>query len=181
MVSLSSIESDLQAALKQRNQMAADTLRSLKTRIQNEKIAQGKDLEEKDILALIRSEVKRRKEAAEAFNKGGRSEMAQKEQDELSVLEQYLPAQLSEDQVTEKVESLIQANSWTATDFGPAMGKLKAEFGDSADGAVIAKILNDRKTIPIKSSSKNNFATTAIVFLILGVILTVIRVSTSST
>jgi uncharacterized protein YqeY len=144
MVSLSSIESDLQAALKQRNQMAADTLRSLKTRIQNEKIAQGKDLEEKDILALIRSEVKRRKEAAEAFNKGGRSEMAQKEQDELSVLEQYLPAQLSEDQVTEKVESLIQANSWTATDFGPAMGKLKAEFGDSADGAVIAKILKEK-------------------------------------
>jgi uncharacterized protein len=141
MINLASIETDLQAALKQRDRLKADTLRALKTRMQNEQIAKGKELEEADILTLIRSEVKRRKEAAEAYSSGGRQELAQKEQDELNILQQYLPAQLGEDQIAAKVEQLIAANNWTVKDFGPAMGKLKAEFGDTADGATISQIL----------------------------------------
>lgn len=144
MLSLAIIETDLQAALKQRNRLAADTLRSLKTRIQNEQIAKGKELTEPDISALIRSEVKRRKEAAEAFTAGGRSDSAQKEQDELAILQTYLPAQLSEQQIGSKIDELIAANSWTVKDFGPAMGKLKGELGDSADGATISKLLKDK-------------------------------------
>jgi uncharacterized protein len=144
MVNLASIETDLQTALKQRNRLAADTLRSLKTRIQNEQIAQGKELAEADILVLIRSEVKRRKEAAEAYANGGRAELAQKERDELAILQQYLPAQLSDDQVAAKVGELIAANGWTTKDFGPAMGKLKGEFGDAADGSVLSRILKEK-------------------------------------
>ncbi len=144
MINLAAIETNLQTALKQRDLLTADTLRALKTRIQNEQIAKGKELEEADIVTLIRSEVKRRKEAAEAYTNGGRAELAQKEQDELNVLQQYLPAQLGEEQITVKVEELIAANNWTAKDFGPAMGKLKSEFGDTADGSVISKILKDK-------------------------------------
>lgn len=144
MVNLSSIETELQSALKQRDRLKADTLRSLKTRIQNEQIAQGRELQESDIMALIRSEVKKRKEAAEAYGKGGRAELAQKEQDELAVLQQYLPAQLADDQIAARIDEQITANGWTVKDFGPAMGKLKAEFGDTADGAVIAKVLKDK-------------------------------------
>ena len=144
MINLASIETDLQSALKQRDRLKADTLRALKTRIQNEQIAQGKELAEADIITLIRSEVKRRKEAAEAYTKGSRTELAQKEQDELNVLQQYLPAQLGEEQIIAKVEQLIAANNWTVKDFGPAMGKLKAEFGDTADGSTISKILKDK-------------------------------------
>ena len=65
MLSLSQIEQDLIAAMKARDQMAVDTLRGLKTRLQNEKIAKAKELNEADIVVLIRNEVKRRKEAAE--------------------------------------------------------------------------------------------------------------------
>jgi len=144
MVNLASIETDLTAALKQRDRMKADTLRSLKTRIQNESIAQGKELGEADILSLIRSEVKRRKEAAEAYSAGGRAELAQKEQDELAVLQQYLPAQLSDEQAAAKIDELIAANNWTAKDFGPAMGKLKGEFGDSAEGGTLSRILKEK-------------------------------------
>jgi uncharacterized protein YqeY len=144
MVTLATIESDLQSALKERNRMKADTLRSLKTRIQNDQIAKGKELEENDILALVRSEVKRRKEAAEAFSNGRRAELAQKENDELAVLQAYLPAQLGDDQVAAKIDQLIAVNSWTVKDFGPAMGKLKAEFGDTADGSTISKLLKDK-------------------------------------
>jgi uncharacterized protein len=143
MINLASIETDLQSALKQRDRLRADTLRALKTRIQNEQIAKGKELEEADVVTLIRSEVKRRKEAAEAYTNGGREELATKEQDELNVLQHYLPAQLGEEQTAAKVKELIAVNNWTVKDFGPAMGKLKAEFGDSADGATISKILKD--------------------------------------
>ncbi len=144
MVTLATIETDLQSALKHRNRLAADTLRSLKTRIQNEQIAQGKELAEVDILALIRSEAKRRKEAAEAFSAGGRAESAQKENDELAILQTYLPAQVSDDQISSKIDELVSANSWTAKDFGPAMGKLKAEFGDTADGSTLSRLLKDK-------------------------------------
>jgi len=144
MINLGSIEADLQTALKQRDRLAADTLRSLKTRIQNEQIARGGELQENDIIALIRSEVKRRKEAAEAFAAGGRDESAQKERDESAVLQKYLPAQLSEEQISTKIDELIAAFGWSAKDFGPAMGKLKAEFGDAAEGSTISKILKDK-------------------------------------
>lgn len=144
MVNLSVIETDLQTALKERDRLRADTLRSLKTRVQNEQIAKGQELTEPEIITLIRSEVKRRKEAAEAYTAGGRGELAQKEQQELTVLQQYLPAQLADEQIAAKVEQLITENNWTAKDFGPAMGKLKAEFGDTADGATLSRILKDQ-------------------------------------
>lgn len=144
MIDLASIESDLAAALKERNQLRVDTLRALKTRISNERIAKGKDLEEADILALVRSEVKKRKEAAEAYTTGSRAELAQKENDELAILQAYLPAQMSDEQIAAKIDELISANNWTVKDFGPAMGKLKGEFGDSADGATVSRILKDK-------------------------------------
>ena len=144
MVSLQQIEADLKEALKTRNQIAADTLRGLKTRIQNDRIAKGRELEEADFVALIRSEVKRRKEAAEGFNKGNRAEMAQKELSEAGILEKYLPAQMSEAELADIIEKEIAATGATAKDFGKVMGKLKAEIGDRADGATLAKLLKEK-------------------------------------
>lgn len=162
MVSLKQIEADLTEALKARNQIAADTLRGLKTRIQNESIAKtagngrpersegslspagGKELSEADIIPLIRSEVKKRKEAAEGFKTGNRPEMAQKELSELAILEKYLPAQMSEADLAVLIEKEIQESGATAKDFGKIMGKLKAQAGDRADGAVLAKLLKEK-------------------------------------
>jgi uncharacterized protein len=146
MLSIETVEQDLRTALKERNQLAADTLRGLKTRIQNEQTGPnqaGKPLSEAQITALIRSEVKRRKEAAAAFEAAGRTEQADKEQAEAGILSRYLPAQLSDEQVAAKINELVMQHSWTAKDFGAAMGMLKAELGDSADGATIARILKD--------------------------------------
>jgi uncharacterized protein len=103
MVTLSSIETDLQSALKQRNQTATDTLRGLKTRLQNERIAKGQDLTEDEITAILRSEVKRRNEAASAYDTGSRAESAAKEREEARILSAYLPAQVGEEQITAKI------------------------------------------------------------------------------
>lgn len=144
MISLSQIETDLTTAMKAKDQVAVDVLRGLKTRIQNEKIAKMKDLGENDILALVKSEVKKRKEAGEAYKNGGRQELSDKEFFEAGILEKYLPAQMDEAQLTVLIEKSVAENNYTAKDFGPAMGKLKAQVGNTADGALLAKILKEK-------------------------------------
>ncbi len=144
MVNLTAVETALQTAVKARDQIAADTLRALKTRIQNDQIAKGSELTEADVLLLVQSEAKRRKEAATAFRDGGRQEQADKEEAELKILEQFLPEQVSEEEITKVIDEKIAANSWGKADFGAAMGQLKGHFGNTADGALIAKILKEK-------------------------------------
>lgn len=144
MISLQQIETDLVTSMKAKDQLAVETLRGLKTRIQNEKVAKMKELGESEINALIRSEVKRRKEAAESFKNGGRNELMDKELQEALILEKYLPVQMPEAELIALVEKAVAENNYTAKDFGPAMGKLKAQVGDKADGALLAKLLKEK-------------------------------------
>ena len=144
MINLSEVEVALQTAVKARDQIAADTLRALKTRIQNDKISKGSELTEAEILSLVQSEAKRRKEAALAFRDAGRAEAADKEEAELAVLAKFLPEQVSEEEIAKVIDSKISENSWAAKDFGAAMGQLKGHFGNTADGALIAKLLKEK-------------------------------------
>jgi uncharacterized protein len=144
MISLSSIDTELQTALKERNQIVVDTLRGLKTRLANERIATGKDLTEDQMVAIVASEVKRRREAMEAFQTGGREEMAAKEKQEAEILAKFMPPQASEADIRAAIDEGIAANSWAAKDFGAAMGQLKGKFGAGADGALIAKLLKEK-------------------------------------
>jgi uncharacterized protein YqeY len=144
MLSLSQIESDLTAAMNAKNQIAVDTLRGLKVRLQNDKISKMRDLTEVDIVALVKSEIKRRKEAAEGFTAGGRSEMAEKERAESKILEGYMPAQMSEQDIVKTIDEIIAQNSFSAADFGKAMGMLKGKVGQSADGGLMAKLLKEK-------------------------------------
>ena len=158
MISLEQVEKDLVSAMKAKDRVAVDTLRGLKTRIQvaltsaNGGLPSGqqadaigdKNLSEQEIIALIRSEVKRRKEAATSFSGGGRTEMAEKELREAEILEKYLPAQMTEAKLLELIEATIAENNFAVKDFGTAMGKLKVAVGDQADGATLAKLLKEK-------------------------------------
>ena len=144
MLNLQQIESDLTTAMKAKDQLSVEVLRGLKTRVQNEKIAKQKDLDENDILNLIKSEVKRRKEAAETYTTGGRGELAEKELKEAEILGKYLPVQMSEVEINTVIEKILAENTFTTKDFGAAMGKVKAAVGNNADGAVVAKLLKEK-------------------------------------
>lgn len=144
MISLNQIETELKEGMKAKNQLLVEVLRGLKTRIMNEQIAKMKDLSEDEIVVLVKSEVKRRKEAALSYKTGDRSELAEKELAEAMLLEKYLPLQMSEADIIQLVEGLILENNLTAKDFGKAMGLLKAKVGQSADGAVLSKILKEK-------------------------------------
>lgn len=144
MLSLNQIEVDLKDAMRARNQTAIDVLRGLKTRVQNEKIAKMKDLSESEILALVRSEVKKRKEAAESYGIGGRAELQDKELKEAAILEKFLPPQMQESELKSLVEKIILENNLTAKDFGKAMSQVKAQVGEAADGSKLAKLLKEK-------------------------------------
>lgn len=144
MISLQQIEEQLKAALKARDQIAVDTLRGLKTRVQNEQIAKIRELKEEEMAALVRSELKRRQEAAKAFTDGSRLELAEKELAEASVLEKFLPPQMPPEEIGALADKLIAENNFSAKDFGVAMGRLKAQVGSRADGAVVAKVLKEK-------------------------------------
>lgn len=143
MLSLSSIESDLTVALKARDSLRVNTLRALKTRIQNEQISAMADLDEAKIIALIRSEVKRRKEAATAFTEAGRTDSATQELDEAKILESYLPAGPTPELIAQTIEKIISENNFASKDFGAAMGKVKAALPE-ADGSSLAASLKEK-------------------------------------
>ncbi len=142
-ITLAGIEADLTKALKARDSLATDTLRGLKVRIQNEQISKMRELSQDDLTALVRSEMKRRQEAAEAFSGAGRTETAEKELAEAKVLSAYLPPQLSEGDIKKMVAEVVAEGSFTAKDFGAAMGKLKARAGSGADGGTLARLLKE--------------------------------------
>lgn len=145
MISLTQIEADLISAMKAKDQTAVDVLRGLKTRVQNEKVAKmAAELDEAQILALVRSEIKRRKEAAESFEKGGNLEAKNKELKEAEILGKYLPAQMPQAEMEKLAQEVIAAGGFSAADFGKAMGQLKAKAGANADGAILAKILKEK-------------------------------------
>lgn len=154
MLTLSQIEAEIMAALKAKDQLLADTLRGLKLRVQNEQIAKmparggsasgGKELSEDEILALVKSEIKRRKEAAEAYVAGNRQELADKELAEAKILEKYLPPQKSESELGAIIDQAIAEAHASPADFGKLMGQLKAQLGSQADGAAIARLLKER-------------------------------------
>ena len=143
-ISLQQIESDLKDALKAKDSLKTDTLRGLKARIQNAKTTAAQEFSESEIVALVRSEVKRRKDAVEAYQKGGRADLAEKELKEAAILQVYLPAQMSEEQLQGLIDKTVAAMNAGPADFGKVMGKLKAEVGDQADGATLARLLKEK-------------------------------------
>lgn len=138
------LNSDLKSAMVAKEQTKLDTLRMLKSRIKNEEIAKQKEFTDEEIITVISSEVKRRKDSFEQYTAGNRPELAQKEQDEINILQTYLPEQLSEDEVRKIIEESLQGKSFVAADFGKAMGAVMPKLKGKADGALISKILKEK-------------------------------------
>jgi uncharacterized protein YqeY len=143
-MTISDIEQQLTAALKSRDTVTSSTLRLLLARVKNERIALGHELTDAEMLAVVQSEYKRRKEAAVEFEKGGRQEAAQSELAEGEILSRFLPEQVSESDIATAVAELQVAHNWTAKDFGAAMKVLKDKFGAAAEGGVLAKVLKEK-------------------------------------
>lgn len=144
------IQNDMKAALLGGNRFEGEVLRNLKAAILNEEVNTGNredGLSESDVEALIAREVKKRKESITLYTENGRPELAEVEQQEIAVLENYLPKALSEDEIRTIVQEVIVATGVTSPQqMGQVIGSVKARAGTAADGALVARITKEELT-----------------------------------
>lgn len=152
------LQEDLDAALKQKQAVVLSTLRVLLASVQNkEKDKRYKlsktglsDLEEKSLLSdeeivdVISSEAKKRRESIAVFLQGKREDLAQKEQAELEVLQKYLPEQISEEELKKIVKEAIEkTGAKEAKDMGKIMAEVMPKVKGKADGSLVNKIIKE--------------------------------------
>lgn len=138
----SRIQSDLTAAMKARDTARTGALRMLVAAIKNARVAAGHtgEVTDEEVVELLGREAKRRAEAAEAYEQAGRTELAAKERRELEVIEEYLPEQLSEDEVRALVREIVEGGT---TETGPVMGRLMPRIKGRFDGREANRIVRE--------------------------------------
>lgn len=129
------ILNDIKEAMKQKDDFKRDTLRTLNAAFKQVEVDERIELDDERILKIITSEIKKRKDAIELYSKGGREDLAQKEQEEITLFESYLPQQLSDEELQTALKELI-ANLGVSSlkDQGLVMKEAKAKFGARVDG-----------------------------------------------
>ena len=136
------IVADMVAAMKARD-ASLETLRMLKADIMKYEVS-GADMVATDevVLDIIKRSIKQRKEAAEAFTKGGNSEAADKELSEIGYFEKYMPEQMSEDEVKAVVQGVIDQLGEGAQ-FGQVMGMSMGKLKNQAEGSLVGKVVKE--------------------------------------
>ncbi len=142
------LEQDIKAALLSGDKVKATTLRGLKAVLLNAKVAQGKrdeGLNDEAVLAIFAKQSKQRQESADMYVQGGAQDKADAELTEKAVIDAYLPAQLSDEDISVAIDEAITATGANGPqDMGKVIGSVKAKLGASADGAVIARLVKEK-------------------------------------
>jgi len=134
------IQKDLTEALKSKNELVVSTLRLLLSETHNRQIEKQAELTEEDIVAVLRKEAKKRQESVEAYEKGGRQELADKESKELLILSKYLPQEMSPQELEKIVKEVIgKVGAQGAGDFGKVMGGVMGKVKGQIDGAKVSE------------------------------------------
>jgi len=139
---LAQIESDYEQAYKARKQGEVSTLRLLLAALKNERINKMAELEEMDIINVLKRELKKRKESIEEYEKGNRMDLATREKEEVITLERYLPVQLTEDEIRVKVREVLKAET-EPINSGKLIGKVMAALQGMADGNTVRKLVEE--------------------------------------
>ncbi|MFM8447655.1 MAG: GatB/YqeY domain-containing protein, partial [Candidatus Nanopelagicaceae bacterium] len=129
------LQSDLNGAIKSRNTVVAETIRMVLSAITNEEVAgkEKRELSDAEVITVLTREAKKRREAAEAFETGGRADRAAAERAEGEVIASYLPAQLSESEIKNLIaETIAAVGASGPADMGKVMGGLKAKVAGKA-------------------------------------------------
>lgn len=129
------IKEDIKQAMREKNRKQLDVLRGLQSVIKNRAIDLGKDLEEADVIGVVKGEVKKMKDALDTFVTGAREDLAEKAREEIDILKSYLPEEMSDADLEKIVKSKLEELSITEpSDIGKAMGVMMTELKDKVDG-----------------------------------------------
>lgn len=145
---METIQSDLKEAQKEKKVLVVSTLRFLLSEIYNRRIdlrlAENVAVPDEDIVAVIRHQAKQRVESIEAFKTAGRGELVKKEEEELAILNNYLPQQMPADELKMIVEETVKEIGATGmADFGKAMGAVMGKVKGKADGNIVSQAVEE--------------------------------------
>ena len=135
------VQKDMVAAMRAREELRLSTVRMMKAALQNKRIEKRADLDEKEELQVLSTMIKQRKDSIEQFEKGNRPELAQKEAQEIVIIEAYMPKAVGEEEIVATVRAVIaEMGSPTMKDMGAVMKNAKARFGDArVDGKILSE------------------------------------------
>jgi len=136
------IDQDFKESLKNKEELRLNTMRMLRSALKNKQIELRQEtLEEKDIFAVIQKELKKRKDAAEAFRSAGRDDLLVKEEAEAKILEAYLPEMMSEEDIKNIIDQIVaQGND----NFGQVMKEVMSMTQGQADGQVVQRLVKEK-------------------------------------
>ena len=144
------LKDELIKAMKDKNQLRVSTLRMVNASIKDLEISQrtndhSEDISDNDIINILVKMVKQRKEAADTYKQGNRDDLSKKELDEIKIIEEFLPKQLSEDEVIKIIEGLISENNVSdISGMGLLMSEIKKKYSGQLDLGLASKIIKDR-------------------------------------
>ncbi len=135
---------DLKKALRSGDKLRCSVIRMVMSSIRNDEIAKQAELEEADVLGVIAKEARQRKESIEAFKQGNRQDLVTQEEAELAILNEYLPKQMSRDEIKAAAAKVIaEVGAQGVRDKGKVMGKLVPQLKGKADGREINEIVTE--------------------------------------
>ncbi len=127
-----------------KNDLERDTIRMFLAEVQRFEIDNQEEADDSKALQIVNKMIKQRNDSITQFKSGGRDDLADKEQKEVDILSKYKPAQLSEEEVTQKVKEAIEnAGASSMQDMGKVMGILNSSLAGSADMGMVSKIVKD--------------------------------------
>lgn len=136
---------DMKAAMKSRDKIRLETIRGLRAQLKNTQIEKGDTLNDDDVLKVLNSAAKKRREVIEQFRALGRDDRADVEQQELEVIAAYLPEQMDKATVTKLIEETIaRVNAESMKDMGKVMGAIMGQVKGKADGKMVQQIVREK-------------------------------------
>lgn len=139
------INQDFISAMKNKETQKVSVLRMLKSALKNKEIELKKSLTDQEAGEIVVKEVKQRKDSIEEFTRGDRPELAQKEKSEITVLEKYMPKQLSEAEIGKIVdEAISKISACTPSDMGKVMAVIMPKLKEKVDGSLVSKMVKEK-------------------------------------
>jgi uncharacterized protein YqeY len=135
----------MKEAMKAKDSLRLNAIRLIKTAVKNREIDERRELGEQEVIAVLSSLVKQRKESAQVYRENGRQELAEKEELELAVIQSFLPAQLDEAGIRQLIEAAVtETGAASLKDMGKVMKIVSAQILGRADGKLVSELVKAR-------------------------------------
>lgn len=139
------LSQEMKEAMKARDSLRLTTIRMILTAIKNKEIEKKRELDDQEVTAILSTMLKQRREAADAYRKGERDELAKKEESEIEILQDFLPPQLSNEEIAKVIDSAIEeTGAGSLKEMGAVMKIVSARTAGQADGKVVSEMVRKR-------------------------------------